>query len=488
MAEKRMGGSSRRMTIRHRGRTAQVGIYFGKLIRMFVYQSDRKVLPMAALIAGLVGMVVRRKFFLNMEGTLMGAFAMVCVAIWNGCFNSIQVICRERDVIKREHRSGMHISSYIFAHMLYQALLCLAQTAVTLYVTMAVGVKYPAVGLVTPLFLVDFGISMFLITFASDMMSLWVSTLARTTTTAMTIMPFVLIFQLVFSGGMLTLPAWTEPLTNFTISNPGLKVIATQADTNNRPFVTISDMIGKMRDNEVGGTVTVGQVLDLLTDTDNETVRELRSKQLGQVITLGEIRDALEKSATFEAFRQEHILEDMTVGDIVHFVLEAENLQALRDYDFGLPGITLGKLLKDIAETDGAAPLLENRITQMTTVGDVLDAVNAAGVMEKYADTQIDATFTLGGVIDLLANNPDIAARRDQEITVKTTVGKLLDIVGEGRVKAFLEEKAAAASYKADYECTRDNVLDYWGSLLVFVFAFALLATITLEFIDKDKR
>ena len=35
----------------------------------------------------------------------------------------------------------------------------------------------------------------------------------------------------------------------------------------------------------------------------------------------------------------------MTVGDIVHFVLEAENLQALRDYDFGLPGVTLGKLL-----------------------------------------------------------------------------------------------------------------------------------------------
>lgn len=35
-------------------------------------------------------------------------------------------------MIKREHRSGMHISSYIVSHMLYQAFLCLAQTAVTL--------------------------------------------------------------------------------------------------------------------------------------------------------------------------------------------------------------------------------------------------------------------------------------------------------------------------------------------------------------------
>ena len=250
---------TRRMAIHHRGRSAQIGIYFGKMLRMFVYQSDWKVLPMAALIAGLVGMVIRRRFFINMEGTLMGSFAMVCVCIWNGCFNSIQVICRERDVIKREHRSGMHISSYIVSHMLYQALLCLAQTAVTFYVTLQVGVKYPLEGMVTPLFMLDFCISMFLITYASDMMSLWVSTLARTTTTAMTIMPFVLIFQLVFSGGMLSLPAWTEPLTHFTISNPGLKVIATQADTNSRPYATISNMVSKMRDSEVGGTVTVGR-------------------------------------------------------------------------------------------------------------------------------------------------------------------------------------------------------------------------------------
>ena len=106
---------------------------------------------------------------------------------------------RERDVIKREHRSGMHISSYIVSHMVYQAFLCLAQTAVTLYVTQLTGVKYPEAGAVTPVFAVEFMISMFLITYASDMMSLWVSALAKNTTTAMTIMPFVLIFQLVFA-------------------------------------------------------------------------------------------------------------------------------------------------------------------------------------------------------------------------------------------------------------------------------------------------
>ena len=265
-------------------------------------------------------------------------------------------------------------------------------------------------------------------------------------------------------------------------------MIATQADTNNRPYATIATMVSKMRDSEIGGTVTVGQVLDLLTDGDNEAVAELRARQLGQVFTLGELQQKVEGSKTFAALREEQVLQDMTVGDVVKLVLEADELRDLRDYDFGLLGVTFGKLLKDISEADTAKPLLAKQLTHLTTVGDLLDAVDASGVMAQYADTQIDATFTLGQIIDLLANNGDVQANRDQEITVKTSLGKLLDIVGEDKVKTFLEERAAAASYTPDYEYNPGNVLDYWLQLLMFIFAFAALATITLEFIDKDKR
>lgn len=379
MAEKTEVKSSRKIQFRHRGRGEQVWIYLGKLLRMFVYQSDWKVLPMSALVAGLVGMVVRRRMFLNMEGTLMGAFAYACVCLWNGSFNSIQVICRERDVIKREHRSGMHVSSYVFSHMIYQALLCILQTGITLYVTSLTGVQYPSESLFTPWYMVDLGISMFLITFASDMLSLWVSALAKTTTTAMTIMPFVLIFQLVFSGGMLQLSAWTKPLTELTISNPGLKVIAAQADTNNRPFVTISDMLHKMRGNEIKGTVKYGQIADLLENEEIPVIAEMRSYPLG---------------------------EELKAGDIIDLAAEAEELQ-------------------------------------------------------PYLEEGFDYDFTVGEVIDL---------------------------VGEEKVKTFIEEKAAEASYVAEYEYTAGNVIGYWVRLGMFALLFAVLATITLEFIDKDKR
>ena len=134
MPDMNRSGRKRIRRIRHTGRLDQIYIYLGKQLRFFINQSDWKVLPMAAIIAGLVGMVIRRRFFVNMEGSLIGAFALTCVALWNGCFNSIQSVCRERPIVKREHRSGMHISSYVTAHMIYQLLLCTAQTVLTMFV------------------------------------------------------------------------------------------------------------------------------------------------------------------------------------------------------------------------------------------------------------------------------------------------------------------------------------------------------------------
>ena len=255
--------------IRHRGRLEQIGIYFIKLLRLFVYQNDWKLLPMSVIIAGLVSLVVKRDFFVTMEGTLKGALALSCVAIWNGFFNSIQVVCREREIIKREHRSGMHISSYIVAHMLYQAILCLIQTALTVYTCKMMGIQFPQKGLFTNWMMVDIGITVFLISYSADMISLWISTLVHNTTTAMSIMPFILIAQLVFSGGIFTLPSWTDGISGFMISHYGVRCIAAQADYNNRPTITAWNTLVKMENNEIEQTMTVGEILDKLSDENN---------------------------------------------------------------------------------------------------------------------------------------------------------------------------------------------------------------------------
>lgn len=252
---------------KHKGRIRQIPIYLGKMFRMFVYLNDWKVIPMAALIAGLVAYVVGQNMFKTMEGTLMASLALACICLWNGCFNSIQVVCRERDIVKREHRDGMHISSYIVAHMIYQAFLCFLQTIITVFVCKVAGMQLPTQGFITSSFYVDFGITIFLVTYAADMMALMISCIAKTTTAAMTIMPFLLIFELLFSGSMFGLSGTLEKMTDLSIAKWGIRCFCAQADYNSQQMVTVWNQLKKFRNITIPNTdfSVVGELMDWLS-------------------------------------------------------------------------------------------------------------------------------------------------------------------------------------------------------------------------------
>ena len=427
MPEKNKAGRKRTRRIRHTGRIDQIFIYLGKQLRFFINQSDWKVLPMAAIIAGLVGMVIRKRFFVNMEGSLIGAFALTCVALWNGCFNSIQSVCRERPIVKREHRSGMHISSYVTAHMIYQFMLCAAQTVLTMFVLRQLSVPIPrgyGSGLITPWMICDIGLTMFLISYAADMMSLFLSSISHTTTGAMTIMPFILIFQLVFSGGVIPLPEWSRPLSNFTITNYGIRALAAQSGYNELPMTSVWNTLSGMKGSEIGGTVTVGEILDKL---DSPVVAEKRD---------------------------DVIVKSMTAGDVIRI---------LADPSMGLREKPVGD----------------------TTLGAVLDELQKD---PDFSGQVVNDPVTVGEIVDFLKTNQAVQAQRDKSFTVKMTVGEMLDILGEENVKSFVQRKTAEAAYKPEYESSTSNIVKNWLWLALFIFVFAALSTIVLELIDKDKR
>ena len=252
----------------HRSQVTQVPIYLGKFFRMFLFMDDWKVIPMAAIIAGVVSFVTSKTIFVSMEGTLKGALAIACLGVWNGCFNSIQVVCRERGIIKREHRSGMHISSYIFSHMVYQGFLCLLQSIVTIVVFQIGGMKFPEKGLATPWFILDLTISVFLITFAADMLSLLLSCIARTTTAAMTLMPFLLIFELVFSGSMFEMTGVAQKLTNLSIAKWGIQSICAEADYNSLPMTMAWTQLKKFKDVEYMGEQPIKLIIEHMEEDD----------------------------------------------------------------------------------------------------------------------------------------------------------------------------------------------------------------------------
>ncbi len=343
--------------IRHTGRTSQVRIYLGKQFRFFINESDWKVLPMAAIIAGLVAMVIKKRFFVNMEGSLIGAFALACVAIWNGCFNSIQAVCRERAIIKREHRSGMHISAYVAAHMIYQFLLCLAQTALTMAVLRTLDVPIPVAGFITPFMLLDIGITMLLISYAADMMSLFLSSISRTTTGAMTLMPFILIFQLVFSGGIIPLPEWSRPLSNFTISSYGIQALAAQSGYNEQPMTSVWTTVAGLKDEVIGGTVTVGEVMEYM---DNPSLQKYRDRVAVKALTVADVENFLDTEN--KTGSDEVLSEPVTVGQIMDFIRTNKKLEEKKDQTITV-NMTVGEIM-DIFGEENVKQFIQEKTAQ----------------------------------------------------------------------------------------------------------------------------
>lgn len=221
------------------GRKGQLFVYIGKFFRLFIAEKQWMMLLMAGLIAFLVAAVVGRNMYKTMEGTLLGGLALGCVCLWNGVFNSIQVICKERSIIKREHRSGLSILSYMSSHMVVQLIICIMQSIIMMIVLRLTGVKFPEQGLVTGSFVVDFFISLLLLTYASDVLGLMVSCIVKTTTMAMTVMPFILIVQLLFAGVAFPLSGGAEKAADFTLTKWGVAAVCIEGHYNDQPSVAL---------------------------------------------------------------------------------------------------------------------------------------------------------------------------------------------------------------------------------------------------------
>lgn len=213
-------------------RTKQAQIYTKMCFNIFRNEKGWKIFISAAIITIIISSVTSADMFQEYKDTRNGAFALVCACIWIGIFNSIQSICKERAIIKREHRSGLHISSYIAAHMTYELALCFAESIIITLIVCIKNISHmPDGGVFLPSGLELF-ISFFLIVYSSDVLGMMVSSIVKTTNTAMTVMPFVLIIQLVMSGMIFELKGFTEIISKFTIAKWGLNAICTTADIN----------------------------------------------------------------------------------------------------------------------------------------------------------------------------------------------------------------------------------------------------------------
>ena len=265
--------------VRYKSRAEQIPIFLGKHLRMFINEGNWTVIPLSAITAYLVVYVIGKRMFINMEGTSYAAFAVTSVCLWNGVFNSIQVVCKERGIIKREHRAGLHISSYLASHMIYQAAISIIQVIICIVIFLVFGVHMPSGSAVTGSFVLDLGITMFLITYCSAMLGLMISCIVHSSMTAMTIMPFVLIVQLVYANFIIPLDNVGQALSNGTITKWGIQAVCTVSDYNGQESSVLLTALNTMNNKDPESLISRVQKV-LTIDEVNHTVGQLTASQL----------------------------------------------------------------------------------------------------------------------------------------------------------------------------------------------------------------
>lgn len=201
------------------------------------------------LAAAVTVWVAGKNMFVNMEATRSACFVLVCAAIWCGLFNSIQVVVKERENIKRDYVSGaLRIECYVISRSGLQLLLCFVQSLILVLAVPGVSLQYgnslPRSGLILPGPMVEFFVSLFLVMYASDMLGLLISSIVKKQELASQLAPYILIVQLLFSGVLFKMEGGAEAISALMISRWGMEALGSICNLNELPLKLVTETRG----------------------------------------------------------------------------------------------------------------------------------------------------------------------------------------------------------------------------------------------------
>lgn len=154
------------------------------------------------LIGGLVGLLFRGDSVADGSANI-ALFLLSTTAFWLGCSNVARELVADRPVYKRERRAGLSASAYLNSIFTLQ----LAMTALQTFIL--VGLSWPLLDVQGDLFLNVWGV--LLCTAAAGVaVGMLISAAASTEVTAISLVPILLLPQLMFSGFLLRFADMSE--------------------------------------------------------------------------------------------------------------------------------------------------------------------------------------------------------------------------------------------------------------------------------------
>jgi hypothetical protein len=206
--------------------------------------ADRRNLALLLAQAPVIGVLL---LLVSGEGALTGGridalkllFMLATTGVWFGVINSAREICKETPILERERLAGLRAGPYLVSKVVVLLGLVVVQSAM-LVGTVAIRVKLPGAGVLLPA-PIELVATVVLAGFAGLALGLCLSAFAVNPDKATSMIPIVLVPQVLFAGVMFVLHGVTESVSWLTSSHAAMEALASTVDVNELPAPLAAD-------------------------------------------------------------------------------------------------------------------------------------------------------------------------------------------------------------------------------------------------------
>lgn len=209
----------------------QLRVLSSRYLRLIVNDTSRLTLLFlqAPILAALIAWVTGDNAFELFENTRSSLFALSCAAFWVGILNSIQEICKETEIFKREYEGGVRIESYIASKVVVLSALSIFQSALITIVYCWMIPLTHSDGWTLPF---QIFIAVSLITLSAMALGLAVSALFTNPDRAIAMAPLLIMPQILFSGIVVELKGAIDTISKVIFCRWGMQALGASADVN----------------------------------------------------------------------------------------------------------------------------------------------------------------------------------------------------------------------------------------------------------------
>ena len=172
-------------------------------------------------------------------------FVLSVTMIFAGTFNSIQEVCKERNIFKREHMAGLCVNSYVISKMTFMFIICFIQTLMIVPAfawSRVVGL--PTYSVFGNAFIEIF-ITTFLTVFSASAMGIFFSSLVKNPDIALSIAAALMVPQLLLSGIIFELDNFFANIFSFVvIARWSMQGYGSTSNLNALPTIMVHDGLG----------------------------------------------------------------------------------------------------------------------------------------------------------------------------------------------------------------------------------------------------